>query len=49
MTKMEAEIIVGLAENDLNVSRTAERLPYHRNTLNFYMERIKWQLLNVIS
>ena len=41
MTKREAELIVGLAENDLNVTKAAETMNFHRNTLMHYINKIK--------
>lgn len=41
MTKHQAQLIVALADNDLNVCRTAEAVIYHRNTLNYHYQVIK--------
>ncbi len=41
MTKREAELIIGLAQNNLNVAKTAEKMRWSRQTLLFYMNRVK--------
>lgn len=41
MTKIEAEIIVGLAENNLNIAQTAQNMRCHRNTVLYHINKIR--------
>ncbi len=41
MTQLEAKIIVGLAENNLDVSPTARKLYMHRNTIMYHLRLIQ--------
>ena len=41
MTTIEAQIILGLAENGLRVEATARKLYMHRTTLHRYIRNIK--------
>lgn len=41
MTKLQAEIIIGLADNHLNVSQTARKLYMHRTTLSYHIQQIR--------
>ena len=41
MTKHQARIVAALAEQDLNVSRTATATYYHRNTLVYHISMIQ--------
>lgn len=41
MTKREAEVIVSLAETNLNISKAAEKMLSHRNSLQLTVCRIK--------
>lgn len=41
MTKPQAEIIMGLAANGLNISRTAKATYRHRNTVCAHIRNIK--------
>ena len=41
MTKREAEVIVGLAQNDLNITKASEKMQYHKNTLLYHINKIK--------
>lgn len=41
LSELEYEIIKELCNNDLNVSRTAEAMNYHRNSLNYHIDIIK--------
>ena len=41
MTRVEAEIIVNLAKNNLNTAKTAEKMRCHKNTINHYINTIK--------
>lgn len=40
MTKQQAEIIVALADNRLNISRAARVLFMHRTTVCYHIQRI---------
>lgn len=40
MTQSEKRIIIGYAENDMNLSRTARNIRYHPNTIRDYFPRI---------
>lgn len=41
MTRLQAQVIIALAEHDLNVVAAARSLHYHRNTLTYHMDKIK--------
>lgn len=41
MTKIEAEVIVGLAESNLNAAQTAKKMNCHKNTIRYHINRIK--------
>lgn len=41
MTKTEAEVIVNLAENNLNTAKTAKKMQCHKNTVLYYINKIK--------
>ena len=41
MTKLEAEIIIGLADNQMSVSKTAKKIYMHRTTLNYHIKKIR--------
>lgn len=41
MTRLQAEIIKGLAENGLSKTKTARALYRHRNTVVFHVEKVK--------
>jgi len=41
MTWVQARILIALAENDLNVQKTARSLRYHRNSVEYHLRRIK--------
>lgn len=40
MTKLQAEIIVGLADNQLSIARASEKLYMHRNSITYHIRRI---------
>ena len=40
LTEVDWEIIVGMAENDLNVSETARKMFRHRQTVEYHVLRI---------
>ena len=40
MTEREKEIVLALARNDMNVSKTAKDLHFHRNNMTYHIERI---------
>ena len=44
MTERMAEIIVALADNDLNVSAVADNLYMDRNTVYYHIDKIRKQL-----
>ena len=39
--RMMAEVIKALADNDMNVSKTANAMHYHRNNIIYHVEKIK--------
>lgn len=41
MTEQQAEIIKALADCDLNVSKVAEKLHYHKNTIYYQIGKIR--------
>lgn len=41
MTKLQAETVMALAENGLNITRAAQSLYCHRNTVVFHVKKIK--------
>lgn len=41
MTKLQAEIVIALAENQTNISKTASKLFMHRNSLTYHVRKIK--------
>ena len=41
MTKREAELIIGLAQSNLNITKAAERLQCPKNTLLYHLNKIK--------
>ena len=40
MTNMDAEIILALADNNMNVSEASRKIFVHRNTLNYHFKKI---------
>lgn len=40
MTKLEAEIIVGLADNRLSLTQTGQKLYMHRNSIAYHVRKI---------
>ena len=40
MTQSEKRVIIGYADNDMNLSRTARSIHYHPNTIRDYFPRI---------
>jgi hypothetical protein len=40
VTKLQAEIVVRLANNSLNVSETAKEMFLHRNSINYHVRKI---------
>ena len=40
LDRLEAELIISLANNSLVLSKTARELFYHRNTLDYYVHQI---------
>ena len=40
MTEREKEIVLALARNDMNVSKTAKDLHFHRNNMTYHIEHI---------
>lgn len=40
MTKLQAEIIVALADNQLKVTEAAKKLFMHRTTVNYHIRKI---------
>ncbi len=43
MTKLQAEIIVALAENQLSISETARKIYLHRNTVTYHVRKVMEQ------
>lgn len=41
MTEQELKIINTLADCNMNVQKTANKLNYHRNTIVYHLEKIK--------
>jgi carbohydrate diacid regulator len=41
MNSKEKEMILALAEHDMNISKTADGLYYHRNTITYRLNKIK--------
>ena len=41
MTERDIEIILGYAENNMNVSETARKMFFHRNTLEYHLDKVK--------
>ena len=41
MTKLQAEIIVALADNSMNVSHTAKKIFMSRSAVNYHLRRIR--------
>lgn len=41
MTRLEAKIVIGLAKNGLNYSKTAKALYVCRNTVRYHVENIR--------
>ena len=41
MTKIEAEVLVNLAENKLNTAKTAKKMKCHKNTVLYHINKIK--------
>lgn len=41
MTKYEAEIIVAIANYDMNVSKASTKLYMHRNTVVYHLKKIR--------
>ena len=41
MTKIEAEVVIALADNNLKVEQTAKVLYMHRSSLSRYIRKIK--------
>lgn len=40
MSELEKQIIIAFAECDMNISELARKLMYHRNTINWRLDRI---------
>ncbi len=40
MTQTEKRVIIGFADNDMNLSKTARVLHYHPNSLRYHFPRI---------
>lgn len=40
MTRAEKSVILGYAENDMNLAKTARNINYHRNTIEYHFQRI---------
>lgn len=40
LTEREAEIVFALADNDINVSRASRSSFMHRNTIQYYIDKI---------
>ena len=40
MTEREKEIVLALARNDMNTSKTAKDLHFHRNNMTYHIGRI---------
>lgn len=41
MTNKEKKIVLAYADNDMLMSKTAESLFYHPNTIRYYLNKIK--------
>lgn len=41
MDRLDAEIIVALARNAMNISRAADVLQYHRNSIDYHLNKIR--------
>lgn len=41
MTKQQASIIIELANNDMNIKKTAEATSYSRNNITYHIGKIK--------
>lgn len=40
LTTVDKNIVLGFAKNDMNVSRTASDLCYHRNAIEYHLTKI---------
>lgn len=41
MNRLDAEIIVALARNSMNISSVGRELSYHRNAINYRIDKVK--------
>lgn len=41
MTRLQAQVIIALADHDLNIAEAARSLHYHRNTLVYHIDMIR--------
>lgn len=41
LTETQANVIVALADNDMNITETSRVLNFHRNTICYHVGRIK--------
>ena len=41
MTNKEAVVIIGLAQSNLNITKTAEKLNWSKSTLVYYLNKVK--------
>lgn len=41
MDKLDAKIIVAFARSNMNISGTAQKMGYHRNTFTYMLDRIR--------
>lgn len=41
LSELDKNIILSLAENDMNISKVAKEMKYHRNSILYHMDKIK--------
>lgn len=41
LSELHKDIILSLAKNDMNISRVARDMKYHRNSILYHMDKIK--------
>ena len=41
LTELDCEIVLAFAENDMKVSETAQKFFFHRNTIEYHLDKVK--------